>query len=158
MDSGNITFNVPDEFTPLTDREIDTKFPRHTGSIDAIGNSTRGVTISYTVSQTVLKPDQLLDFKAALEAQLPKLTPGLIWIKKDVSEINGRKWIYFEFTTTTPDGGIIHNFMLITSYDGNVAILNFNATDRLFASYKTQLSSGIQSIKIRNSVSATPEG
>ena len=150
MDSGNITFDVPDDFTPLTPDEIDLKFPHRNGPIEAIGNAKRGVTVSYAITQTRLQPDQLPDLEAAMETNLPKLAPGLQWIKKDTETINGTPWAYFEFITQTPEGGLIHNMELFTSYRGLLVILNFNSTSKLFADYETGLRAAVQSIKIKS--------
>jgi hypothetical protein len=150
MDFGNITFDVPDDFTPLTENEIALKFPNRNGPIEAIGNAKRGVTVSYVITKTPLRPDQLPDLEAAMETNLPKIAPSLQWIKKDTEVINGTKWVYFEFITQTPDGGLIHNIELFTSYRDFLTILNFNSTTKLFGVYEPGLRAAIQSIKIKN--------
>jgi hypothetical protein len=149
MDSGNITFEAPDDFTPLTPQEIDVKFPHHNGPIEAVGSPTRGASISYTVTANAVRPEQLDDFERYMETALPKLAPTMQWITKDSRTINGTKWIYFEFTTPDSTGSLIHNIELFTSYHGVLTILNFNASAPLFNSYEQKLRDGVNSIKIR---------
>ncbi len=154
MDSGNITFEAPDDFTPLTAKEIDVKFPRHNGPIEAVGSPTRGASISYTVTTNAVSSEQLDDFRQYMETTLPKLAPGMQWIAKDSRTINGTKWIYFEFTTPDPTGTVIHNIELFTSYHGVLTVLNFNVCARLFDSYEPKLREGVNSIKIRGTPGA----
>jgi hypothetical protein len=151
MDAGNITFNIPDDFTPLSAAEIDRKFPRRNGPLEAFGNDTRGVSICCTVSSQAVRPDQLPDLKAALENQLPKLTPGLQWIKKDIVEIKGTQWVCFEFTSQAADNGLIHNIMMITSNHGVMVAINFNSTAKLFGAYEQKLRDDIQTVQVKKS-------
>jgi hypothetical protein len=153
--AGGVTFNAPDEFTPLTPDEVAAKFPQRSGPLEAIGNESRDVSISYSLTATAVQPEQLADLKNALTTMLPKLRPGLQFITNVFVEINGTKWI--EMESVLPEGGQkIHNIQLMTSYEGKLLAFNFNSTVPLFDSYKDKLNASINSITITRPPAAGP--
>ena len=155
MDHGNITFEAPEDFTPLNEAEMAVKFPFRNGPIEAVGNDTRAVSISYKLTRNAVRPEQLSELKDALTVEMGKLAPDLQWIKNDFIEINGTKWIYLENTTQGLDQRI-HNIEIATSYRGVMVVINFNSTTKLFDSYQEKLQASLHSVKIRDNSSAFP--
>ena len=153
-ENGDVTFNVPDDFTPLTPEEITAKFKMKNGAMDVVGNQDRGVTISYRLSDTALQPDQLPDMQSGMSGALGHVVPGIQWIKNEITEINGTKWVYFEFLSGTKDPKI-HSIQLATSYQGKMYLVNFSTTVPLFDASESELRSSYSSVKIKTD-SSTP--
>ena len=154
IDGGNITFNAPDAFAPLTQEQIDKKFPRQPGTMEAVGNESGTVTICYRVTENDLSPAELPDAQHGIADLLNRAAPGLQWIKNDIVEINGTKWIYFEMTSPAGEGQI-HNIEITTSYHGKMFVMNFNSSSEDFDSNQAALRASLNSVKIRDG-SVTP--
>lgn len=154
IDGGNITFNAPDDFAPLTPEQIDKKFPRQTGTMEAVGNASGSVTICYRVTENTLRPEELPDAQRGIADMLSHAVPGLQWIKNDIVEINGTKWIYYEMTSAAGEGQV-HNIEITTSYRGRMFVMNFNSSAQDFAAYQARLKASLDSVKIGD-VSTAP--
>jgi hypothetical protein len=150
FENGNITLEAPADFTFLTQEELDKKFPSKHGPSAVIGNDSRAVTIAYQLSEQSLQPDQLTDAQHGMTPVLNRVIPGIQWIKNDIVEINGVKWIYFEFTSNAAQGEI-HNIEIATSYNGKMAIINLNADTKDFDSFQDKLKESLNSVKIKSS-------
>jgi len=153
MEGGNITFNAPDDFAPLTPDQIAKKFPQRNGPMDAVGNASGSVTICYQVTATDLQPGQLSEAQQGIGGMLGRVVPGIQWVKNDIVEINGTKWIYFEMTSAA-DQGEIHNIEITTSYHGKMFVMNFNSAAEDFDKYQGELRKSLNSVKVKNSPAA----
>ncbi|NIP94170.1 MAG: hypothetical protein GWO24_12230 [Akkermansiaceae bacterium] len=59
----------------------------------------------------------------------------------------GRKWIYFEMTSTAVDTNI-HNMTLMTGFEGQMLVFNFNSTREAFPRVEKALRKSMNSITI----------
>lgn len=152
LENDNITFDAPDDFTPLTQDEMARKFSPQHGPTGAVGDDTRGVTISYHLTDTALQPEQLPDAQKGIGQGLNQIVQ-IKWIKNEIIEINGTKWICFEFISGANDK-TIHNIELLTSYRGKLFVINFNASAPRFDAYQNELRASLDSIKIKDDPAA----
>ena len=117
--------------------------------LSAVGDITRGVSISYAITNNPLRPEQLAEAEDFFILLMTKQVHAQ-WIKHDFMEINGTKWFYMECMTPAQDG-TIHNIELGTSYRNVLLLVNFNATAALFSLYEGQLRASVTSLKIKGS-------
>ncbi len=157
FDDGHIRFDAPDDFTPLTPDEIAKKFPMKNGTMNAIGNANRGISISYSLTSNAVRPEQLDDLKNALTGYFHKLMPNAEWVKDDYVDLNGTRWIILETITPTAVGKI-HNLEIATSYRGVMLVFNFNAAEEEFDANRDHLWACLHSVTItgESSLSAAP--
>lgn len=150
LDDGRITFTAPDGLKPLSQELINSKF-RDGQSKKVVGNESGKVTIAYQLKkgEKQLSQNDLESIKSAFTKYFSRIIPGIQWIKKDIIELSGKKWIYFELQSNAIDTEI-HNIMLLTDHKGDMLIFNFNATKDEFPKYNKALEKSIQSIRIRN--------
>lgn len=145
---GIVSFVPPEGFTPPSDEVIRKKFPNATSPATVYANArtTTSIAISYHPSQA-LKPEQLPEFKAAMRSFMEKQQVGSEWLKDELVEINGRRWVHFELVTVAVDARI-HNHMLFTSVDRRMLLFNFNSTLNEYATYEDALARSIASIRV----------
>ena len=145
---GIVSFVPPEGFTPPSDEVIRKKFPNATSPATVYANArtTTSIAISYHPAQA-LTPEQLPEFKSVMRAFMEKQQVGSEWLKDELVEINGRRWVHFEVVTAAVDAKI-HNHMLFTSVDRRMLLFNFNSTLSEYATYEDALARSIASIRV----------
>lgn len=125
---GTVSFVAPEGFSRMADDVVAVKFPNAQPGTIVYGNERATVSISIThPPQRVLTAEELPQFKAFMESLLETQSKGLKWVKKEIVDLGGRKWIHFEFTTPAIDT-TIHNDIYMTSRDGRMLAFNFNSS------------------------------
>jgi hypothetical protein len=143
-----VSFVPPQEFSRLSEEIISVKFPEAKGPGIVYGNSRTTVSIAITYPpQRALRPEQLPDFKSFMEPLIEKQKEGMQWLRKEFVEINGQRWIHFEFISQAVDTKI-HNHMYLTSMDERVLMFNFNSTIEEYDGHKDALERSKDSIRI----------
>jgi hypothetical protein len=141
----SVSFVPPDGFTPLTQQELDLKFPSKNSPAQAVGNERRSTTIAYEVKNTALASDQLSGTLEAMVDTLSRIVPGHMWVEKKLTSIRDLEWVYLEFKSNAIDTQI-HNIILFTSWEGQMLIFNFNATAADFQELEPALRASIHSL------------
>jgi len=145
---GAVSFVPPQEFSRMSEEVVAAKFPEAKGPGIVYGNTRTTVSIAITYPpQRGLRPEQLPDFKSFMESFIEKQKKGIEWLRKEFVEINGQRWIHFEFISQAVDTKI-HNHMYLTSTDERVLMFNFNATSEEYDGYKDALERSKDSIRI----------
>lgn len=148
LDNGHIIFEAPDEFKPVPEEIIRIKYPSTNAPKYVIGNESAETTIAYDVKPNNIPPEKIEEFRAGFTQMFPRVVPGLQWKQNKIIELAGRKWVYFEMTSTAIDADI-YNIMLFTSYNNQMLIFNFNSSKEEFKKYEKALRKSIQTIKIK---------
>jgi hypothetical protein len=146
---GTVSFVPPEGFSRLSDELVAAKFPAAQPGTIVYGNDRATVSISIThPPQQVLEPQQLPQFKPVMESFLEKQSKGLEWVKREIVEAGGRKWIHFELVTLAIDTKI-HNHMYLTSRDNRMLIFNFNAPVDQYDAHRDALEQSRKSIVLK---------
>ncbi len=148
IDGGNVTFNAPDEFTPLSQELINLKYPSSRAPKYVIGNESGATTIAYDLKDNPIHDDQLEEVREAFTQMFPRMIPGLEWKENKIIELAGRRWGYMEMTSHAIDTDI-YNIMLFTGYIDKMLIFNFNSTKEEFKKYEEKLRASLKSIQIK---------
>jgi len=149
IESTGITFDSPADFTVYTEELISKKWPSNQAPKWAVGNETGSTTIAYDIKPSDISQAPLDEVLKSFEQLLERMVPGLEWIEKDVITIEGKEWIFLEMTSNAVDADI-YNIMLVTSYEQEMLIFNFNSTVADFSQYETELRNSIKSIQLNN--------
>jgi hypothetical protein len=144
----SVTFDPPTGFTPLSADEIAFKYPSARAPRFVVGNKRRSTTIAYDLKPDAIPPDKLEEVSQSLQQTLQRLIPGLIWKERKIIELSGRKWIYLELMSNAVDTDI-HNIMLVTPFQGQMLLFNFNSTKEEFPKVEKALRRSLQSISAR---------
>ena len=143
----SVSFEVPDEFTPLSKDEIDKKWLRARPPSFAVGNERRTTTIAYDVRNQSVPEDQLEAGLQVFERLFDRLIAGIVWKKKEIAVIGGRRWIYLEMTSNAIDTDI-YNILLCTPYEGKLVLFNFNSTKEDFPKYEESLRKSLGTVSV----------
>jgi hypothetical protein len=142
-----VSFVPPAGFSKLPDDVVADRYREVMQPTIIYGNDERAVSIWITFPpQRVLSPEQLPEFKTYMEPVLEKQKKDLKWLRKELVEINGRRWIHFEFLSAAQDA-TIHNHLYITSLDERALAFNFNVTTEDYEKYKDALEKSKDSIQ-----------
>lgn len=144
---GRVSFIPPAGFKQLSKEEIAQKYFRGNPPQYVFANETLTTTVAVTFSNAKVSPEQLPEYKEAMEAMLPRLIPGLQWLKREIVELSGRKWFHLEMTSHAIDTDI-HNHLYSTSFDGRALIFGFNSTVKEYPKMKEALEKSVQTIKL----------
>ena len=144
----NASFDAPDNYSPLTQNEINLKFARGNKPPQfAVGNERRTVSIAYGHNPMPTTEDNLDVGLQTLYQGIDKILNKPKWVEHSVRQIGNRRWIYMEFIVPAIDTNI-HNIMLLTPYKGKTLMFNFNATVEDFANDEAKLRQAIESIRL----------
>lgn len=153
LEGGKISFEIPDNFTQLTQTELDLKYPSKQAPRYAVGNESRSVSIAYELKDSGIPPEKMIDSELPNAQQFftqtfNRMIPGIKWHENKIIELAGKKWIFLELTSNGLDTDI-HNIMLISFYEKKLLMFNFNATKESFEKNKADLLKAKASIKIK---------
>jgi len=148
LDNGHITFETPDGFETVPEEVLKLKYPSSRAPKYVIGNKSAATTIAYDLKPNDIPQDQIDEVRAAFTQLFPRMIPNLEWIENKTIELSGRKWVYFEMTSTAIDTDI-YNIMLFTGHKGQMLVFNFNSTKEEFKKYESALRKSISTIKIK---------
>src|SRR5687768_9896455 len=84
---GRVSFAPPTDFRPLTQEQIERKFPRGNAPKHVFANETQSVSVGVTFSPANVSPDQLQKLKETMEQTLPRMVSGIQWQTRDFVEI-----------------------------------------------------------------------
>jgi hypothetical protein len=147
IDGGSVTFVVPDDFTELSQEEINSKYPAVNAPKQVIGAAGRTTTIAYQLKAQPVKESDLPDIQKAFTQVFDRLIPGIEWKQNALVDLVGQKWLLLEMTSRAIDQDI-HNIMLITPHKGQMLMFNFNCTKKDFSKMEKVLRDSIKSIKL----------
>ena len=134
----------------MSDEMIAIKFPAAQPGTIVYGNERATVSISIThPPQKVLPPHQLPEFKTFMESFLEQQSKGQAeWVKKEIVEEGGRKWVHFVLVTPAIDTKI-HNQLFLTSRDDRMLVFNFNAPVDQYEAHRDALEQARKSIVLK---------
>ncbi len=127
LPNSTISLESPSGFTKLSDAEMAKKFKGANAPKFATGNASRGTTIAYELKPVPVKDSELDKGLIALAGAVDKQIPGVSWVKKEIIELAGKRWIYLEMKSAASNANI-HNIMLVTPFENQMLVLNFNST------------------------------
>ena len=147
-----VTLEAPAGFTPLTAAkiaaEIAAKFPRTRPPGYALGNARRSTSIAYDLKPQAIKDAELEKGLEMFGTLTGRVVAKTAWKRKEIIQMAGQRWIFFELTPTAVDTDI-HNIMLITPLEWQMLIFNFNSTKEDFAKQEAALRASVASIHLK---------
>ena len=118
-----------------------------------MGNEHRSVTVAYDLKDTGMPPEKLIDSELpnaqkGMAQIFDRMVPGIKWVRNEIIDVNGKKWILFEITSNAVDQDI-HNMMIMTFFRGRMFMVNFNATESAFQEVGSELKRCIQTLIVK---------
>ncbi|WP_174715122.1 hypothetical protein [Vibrio penaeicida] len=128
--NGKVSILAPKSFVQLSDELIEIKYPSKNKPIEVLGDETASVTLAFHYTDKPLKPSQIIKAHKFLSASFRKNYPEATWIRDEVIEKNGQKFMVMELITPTIDTKV-HNIIYGTSVNERYLTVNFNTTVEL---------------------------
>lgn len=147
MPDTGISFVAPDAFKPVSQELIDIRWRKGRAPKWAAGNESGLTTIAYDLKPNDISVAPLSDLMAHFSTTFEHVVPGILWKKKEIIELSGKSWIYFEMTSNAENVDI-YNIMLLTSYGKEMLIFNINSTNEEFSKYESDLRHSVKTIKL----------
>jgi hypothetical protein len=146
--NSTVSLEIPDGFTPLSASEIATKYKGANAPKFVMGNAKRGTSIAYELKPVPVKDSELEKGLAVMVSGVDKQLPGATWIRKEIIEQAGKRWIILEMKSKASNADI-HNIIMITPFENQMLVFNFNSTTDEFPKFEKALRSSLGSIKLK---------
>lgn len=143
--NSSITFTVPKGFQPFSKEIIEAKWPARRAPEWVIGSESTSTSIAFGLRPNDISNTPLDKLRDYLKQTMSRIGPGVVWLRAEIIDINGKDWVYLEFTSNAINADI-HNIMLVSSHREKMAMFNFNSTKEEFSKYEDALKESIDSI------------
>lgn len=124
--NGRVTLLAPGNFTPLPENLRKSKYPSEWRPTEVLSNESGSVNLAFNHASGEV-PDDVDVLREGLSEPFHKIYAEAEWLRDDVVEVNGRKFVRFEMITRSLDGHI-HNILYMTPLDGRLLLISFNTT------------------------------
>ncbi|WP_203565300.1 hypothetical protein, partial [Alteromonas genovensis] len=143
--NSSISFSAPKGFQPFSKEVIEAKWPARRAPEWVIGSESTSTSIAFGLRPNDISNTPLKKLKDYLKQTMSRIGPGVVWLRAEVISINGKDWVYLEFTSNAINADI-HNIILASSHRDKMAMFNFNSTKDEFSKYEDALKESIESI------------
>lgn len=153
-----ISLKVPDEFILMTDQDRMRKVYSTKVPLAMYTNDSQEVTfgINYNVMQWTENDTEMI--YGFYKASINNLFDTTVFIQDEIKEINGRKFLVFEFTGTIENDNAFssrgpqknYSYIVYTSWNDQVLLFNFSCKARLMNQWKEVADYMMNSIKIKS--------
>lgn len=124
---GKVTILAPKTFSPMPDNMIEIKYPNSRRPTEVLSNETGSVTLAFGHTKIPMRPDQITEVHQLISKGFHNMYPSATWLRDDIIEQNGSKFIVLELITPALDSQI-HNIMYGTSVNDHFLMVSFNTT------------------------------
>lgn len=125
--SGKASMLIPRDFVVMDTGTIALKYPSAGHRPSEVYTTPKGsINIALNHTKNAANDTELEAVKETMNAQLNR--PPIDFIRSEVRQVNGKKFIVMEFVSQAADTRI-YNLMAITSLEGRLAMITFNCTE-----------------------------
>jgi len=154
----NITVKLPSDFAPVPESEVGSKYISYRSPIALYSNSTREVDFSVNFSVSRWQSSDLDMIQSFYKSNISNLFDNVEFLNDTIEEINDRKYIVFEFTSSISEtqsvlrqGATIKKYYYIqyTLMKGSVLIFSFSTPQRIMHEWHSTAGNIMHSIKVK---------
>jgi hypothetical protein len=145
---GKIRFSPPVGLEPMSPEMILVKYPNAPVKPLAYATDRGRISVAFQLTNQPLKPEQLNEAQVQLAAYMDKMGQVLTWKRKEQVQQSGRPWVHFEFVSKAVDTNI-HNHMYLTSHEGKMLLLNFNAVAADYPKWQAAFDKSWKSVRLQ---------
>ena len=126
---------------------IDLKWQNKTVPRYVVGNERATTTVTYDLKPHQIPQDKLDEIQKVFTALFGKVVPVIEWKRNEISQHDGQKGLFREMTSEAADTDI-YNMLLVTGFDSQMLVFNFNSTKEEFPKYERMLRDSIKTIQL----------
>ncbi|MEO9870300.1 hypothetical protein [Ekhidna sp.] len=152
-----ISLQIPDSFISMTDQDRMKQVYSSKVPLAMFANENQDVTlgINYNIMQWTESDTELI--YGFYKASVKNLFDEIEFIQDEIKEINGRKYIVFEFVSSITDDNAFsgtrssknYTYIQYTSYNNQVLLFNFSCKARLMSNWQPIANEIMNSIKVK---------
>ena len=153
----HISVRLPSDFTLVPESDLGTKYISYRSPIALYSNSTNEVDFSVNYSVTQWQSSDLDLVESFYKSNIANLFDSIKFLTDTIEEINARKYIVFEFTSSISEtqsvirpGAMISKYYYIqyTLKEGHVFIFSLSAPKHMMNEWQPVAREIMQSVKI----------
>jgi len=148
ISDGDISFDAPDGFKPMSAELIKIKYPKGNPPSNALMNDSTETSIVFDLRGGALPQSDIERTRMAYASTYKRVVGGFELKVNKTAKIAGQKWAQLEFVSNTIDSKV-YNIMLVTGYKKQMLIFNFNSTLKEFKKYEKAIRKSIKSITLK---------
>lgn len=126
---GAVKIHMPDELRPMSEWQMDQKYPGWQHGIEAFSLTNGTVSIAFHHTQNAIQETQIDDAHAVVSQLFRRRYGEARWIQSRVVRKFGTRVMVLEFVTQAEDTPI-HNLMYGIPLKGRLLLVTFNATSQ----------------------------
>ena len=112
----DIRLSLPEDFTAMSDQDIQAKYISYRSPIALYTNPNRTVDFGINLSVTHWEPHDLPLLQEFYENSIRTLYSQVEFLKKDIEAVNDIRYAVFEFVSTVTDESIVNRTSAISKY------------------------------------------
>ena len=153
----HITVKLPSDFTRVPEADVGTKYISYRTPIALYSNSTKEVDFSVNFSVSKWQSSDLELVQSFYKSNIANLFDDIEFLGESIEEINDRKYIVFEFTSSISEtqsvlrqGASIKKYYYIqyTLMKGSVMIFSFSTPLRIMNEWRSTAGEIMHTVKI----------
>ena len=154
----NISLKLPADFTPVPEGDIGSKYISYRSPIALFSNSTKEVDFSVNYAVTKWQSSDLELVQSFYKSNIANLFDNIEFLREGIEEINDRKFIFFEFTSSISEsqsvlrqGATIKKYYYIqyTLMEGYAFIFSFSSPQRIMNEWQPMAIKIMQTVKVK---------
>jgi hypothetical protein len=152
-----MSVKLPADFSPVPESELGTKYISYRSPIALYSNSTKEVDFSVNYSVSRWQSSDLEIVQSFYKSNIANLFDSIEFIEESIEEINDRRYIIFEFTSSISEtqsvlrqGATIKKYYYIqyTLMEGHVLIFSFSCPQRVLNEWQSVAQEIMHTLKI----------
>jgi hypothetical protein len=156
----NITISIPADFERLEQSEINLKYVSSKQPLAVYSDRSRAADFSVNVAFSRWKPEDLEMMQGFYKSNIMGLYDEVRFIKESLEEVNGRRFVVFEFVSTVkPEEEILNNepiskytYIQYTIINYKTVLFHFNCPYMMKDQWSGIAGEIMKNVKIRNKI------
>jgi len=152
-----ISMEIPESFTPMTQQELYSKFISDRMPIAMYTSADKRADLGINENSSTWVGKDLKILREFYKSNITNLFTKVEFIQDDIQEIGGRQFVVFEFVSTLVDENSIGDVNTISKYsyiqytirDNKVLLFNFSCPAMLKRQWQETASTMMNSVKIK---------
>lgn len=151
-----VTIYIPDSFSPMTKEDMELRYESYRLPLALYSDPSRLVDFGVNRSYSRWQPEDLEMMGEFYEASLRELYDKVTFIDHGIKEINGHKFVFFEFQSVVfpendyQDSARKYTFLMYGLSEGTTYLFNFTCAQNLQSEWQPTAKKIMSLIKLKN--------
>ena len=154
--NNEVTVFIPENFTPMTKEDIEIRYQSYRVPLALYTDESRLVEFGVNRSFSRWQPEDLEMMGQFYEASLMELYDKVNFIEKGMKEVNGHKFVFFEFESIVfpendfQDKARKYTYLMYALSEGTTYLFNFSCDQYLQEEWQLTAKNMMGRIKLKN--------